>query len=165
MYRTIQSRSNRILFASLRFSDRMLFVQRVLHILHRLRNVRRSRSGWIARCPAHQDRSPSLAVSEGNRGRILLHCFSGCSVEAICCAVQIKLSDLFTEARAVKAKPSAVREAEKQIVDLRSRLTPRERVLPVTVVYCDLKNLDAGMARALALAVEGDIVQAVLEGA
>jgi hypothetical protein len=35
-------------------------------------------------------------------------------------------------------------------------------VLDVTVVYVDRENIDAGIARALALAVEGEIVQAVL---
>jgi hypothetical protein len=75
----------------------------------------------------------------------------------------LKLSDLFSEPGTVQPKRREVIRAEKQIADLRSRLTPRERVLPVTVVYCDPENLDAGIARALALAVEGEIVQAVLE--
>jgi hypothetical protein len=34
----------------------------------------------------------------------------------------------------------------------------------VTIVYCDQTNLDEGIARGLALAVEGDIVQCLLEG-
>ena len=34
--------------------------------------------------------------------------------------------------------------------------------MPVTVVYCDVENLEAGIARAIALSVEGEIVQAVL---
>jgi len=75
----------------------------------------------------------------------------------------LSLADLFTEPGAYQPKARAVREAEKQIQNLRSRLTKREQVLPVTIVYCDLENLDAGIARALALAVEGEIVQAVLE--
>lgn len=35
--------------------------------------------GWVARCPAHQDTSPSLSIGEGDDGRILLNCFSGCT--------------------------------------------------------------------------------------
>lgn len=93
----------------------------------------------------------------------MLHCFSGCAIEAICRTIGIDISDLFSGPGAAQPKPRAVREAEKQITNLRSRLTPRERVLPVTVVYCGLESLDAGMARALALAVEGEIVQVVLE--
>jgi hypothetical protein len=135
----------------------------VAEVLSRLKMVRRSRAGWIARCPAHQDRSPSLSIREGDGGRILLHCFAGCTVEAICVALRIKLSDLFSRSGAVQPKPTAVREAEKQIQNLRSRLTPRERVLPVTVVCCEPENLDVGISWALALAVEGEIVQAMLE--
>ena len=39
---------------------------------------RRSGKGYVAPCPAHDDRSPSLSVSEHD-GRVLVHCFAGCS--------------------------------------------------------------------------------------
>ena len=39
------------------------------------------RSG-MARCPAHEDRTPSLSVSETRDGRVLVHCFAGCSQAA-----------------------------------------------------------------------------------
>lgn len=126
-------------------------------------HARHSGAGWIARCPAHEDRSPSLSIGEGRNGKVLLHCFGGCTSEAVCDSLGLSLADLFSELGASQPKPRLLREAEKQIADLRSRLTPRERVLPVTVVYCDPENLDAGIARALSLAVEGEIVQAILE--
>jgi hypothetical protein len=135
----------------------------VAEVLSHFKLVRRSGAGWIARCPAHPDRSPSLSISEGHEGKILLHCFGGCTSEAVCDSLGLSLADLFPESKSLQSKPRAVREAEKQIENLRSRLTPRERVLPVTVVYCDPEGLEAGIARALALAVEGEIVQAVLE--
>lgn len=100
---------------------------------------------------------------EGHGGRIPAHCFGGCTVRAICAGIGIKISELFTVPGTSEAKPAIVVKSEKQIADLRSRLTPRERVLPVTIVYCDEKHLDAGIARVLALAVEGEIVQAILE--
>jgi hypothetical protein len=131
-------------------------------VLSRLNGVRRSGAGRIARCPAHPDRSPSLSIGEGHGGKILLHCFGGCSSEAVCDSLGLSLADLFPEPSQVQPKPRAVRKAEKQIQNLRSRLTARERVLPITVVYCDPESLDAGIARALALAVEGEIVQTVL---
>ncbi len=40
------------------------------------------RSG-LCRCPAHDDRNPSLAVSDGDDGRLLLHCFTGCDFRDI----------------------------------------------------------------------------------
>ena len=130
-------------------------------LLLRLKGVRHSPQGWMAQCPAHQDRNPSLSIREGE-GKILLHCFAGCTVEAICVALGIKTSDLFAVPGTIQPRPRMVRDAERQIADLRSRLTPRERVLPITVVYCETENLNAGIARALGLAVEGELVQAVL---
>jgi hypothetical protein len=134
-------------------------------VLDRLQVVRRNRDGWIARCPAHEDRSPSLSIREGGGGRLLLHCFAGCSLESICSALGIHVGNLFTE-RGVpgRRKPEIVRRVEQQMTNLRSRLTPRDRERPVTVVLCDLANLDAGLARALALAVEGELVQVALTG-
>jgi len=129
--------------------------------LARLRSVRHSGSGWQALCPAHEDKNPSLSINARD-GKILLFCHAGCSVEFICSALKIKLSDLFSEPGASQFKPRAVREAEKQIQNLRSRLTPRERVLSVTVIYSDSENLDAGIARALGLTVEQELVQVVL---
>ncbi len=45
-------------------------------------NGRRSGTGWIARCPAHEDRNPSLTITEAG-GKILVHCHAGCSQEAV----------------------------------------------------------------------------------
>lgn len=40
-------------------------------------------SGGVCRCPAHDDRNPSLSVSDGDDGRPLLHCHAGCSFEDV----------------------------------------------------------------------------------
>lgn len=50
---------------------------------------------WQARCPAHTDKGPSLSVREMDDGRVLVHCFAGCSVHEIVQAVGLELSDLF----------------------------------------------------------------------
>jgi putative DNA primase/helicase len=39
---------------------------------------RKAGSGWIARCPAHDDRNPSLSLSTGTDGKVLLRCHAGC---------------------------------------------------------------------------------------
>jgi hypothetical protein len=132
-------------------------------ILARLQGAKRKGSGWNALCPAHEDRNPSLSIHECD-GRILVHCFAGCSVESICEALQIRVSDLFSERGAAReSKPEIVRRVQRQLADLRSRLTPPDRERAVTVVLCDVTSLDAGLARALALAVEGELVQVALE--
>lgn len=67
----------------------------VQRLLQRLDYVRASTEGWTARCPAHDDREPSLAVAIGADGRALVHCFAGCDAQRIVAAVGLELSDLF----------------------------------------------------------------------
>ncbi len=55
-------------------------------------------NGWSARCPAHDDRSPSLSIAEGDDGRTLVKCHAGCKVEAICAAVDLSVVDLMPTA-------------------------------------------------------------------
>ena len=52
---------------------------------------------FIARCPAHDDRSPSLAIRECDDGRVLLHCFAGCEVESVLTAVGLDFGDLYPD--------------------------------------------------------------------
>lgn len=56
-----------------------------------------SRSKGMCCCPAHSDRTPSLSVSLGRRA-ILVHCFAGCTNEAVIEALGragVRISDLF----------------------------------------------------------------------
>lgn len=46
-----------------------------------------NRGNGAMRCPAHEDRSPSLSWRLGDDGRALLHCFSGCTFAEILEAV------------------------------------------------------------------------------
>lgn len=64
-------------------------------LLDRLEHVKKTRDGWIACCPSHDDRSPSLAVRELDDGRVLVHCFAGCDVYQIVGAVGLNVTDLF----------------------------------------------------------------------
>jgi putative DNA primase/helicase len=41
-----------------------------------------SRSRGMCCCPAHADRTPSLSITLGKRA-ILVHCFAGCTNEAV----------------------------------------------------------------------------------
>src|SRR5829696_5737902 len=64
-------------------------------VLDRLEGARHSNGSWKALCPAHEDREPSLSVTEGNDGRALLKCFAGCGTENIVAALGLEMSDLF----------------------------------------------------------------------
>lgn len=67
-------------------------------LLSALENVRRTGADrWIARCPGHEDRRASLAVRELDDGRVLVHCFAGCSVNEVLGAVGLDMSALFPE--------------------------------------------------------------------
>lgn len=67
-------------------------------LLDRLEKVRRERDGqWNACCPAHDDRSPSLAVGETQDGRVLVHCHGGCSVEDVLVAIGLDMTDLYPD--------------------------------------------------------------------
>ena len=73
----------------------MIIPQKWQNVLQRLHGVRQQADGsWMARCPAHDDTEPSLHVSFQNN-RILMHCFAGCSLDAICDALNIQPRDLF----------------------------------------------------------------------
>ena len=64
-------------------------------LLDRLEGVKPNGPGrWMAKCPAHQDHSPSLSIRDAD-DRLLVHCFAGCSAHDIVAAVGLTLADLF----------------------------------------------------------------------
>ncbi len=81
----------------------------------RARNLKlkKSKDGWTCQCPAHEDRNPSLSIGTGADGRVLLNCFTGCTAEAVCKALDLRLADLFpttvgTKGRSVGGKALTV---------------------------------------------------------
>ena len=69
-----------------------------LDLVERLDGVRETGRGrWIARCPAHADRSPSLSVREKGDGLVLVRCFAGCEVQSVIDAVGLTFSHLYPD--------------------------------------------------------------------
>lgn len=67
-------------------------------ILSRLQGVRKTRGdAWVARCPAHADKSPSLSLRWTPDSTVLLHCFGGCEPIEVLGAIGMKFDDLFPE--------------------------------------------------------------------
>jgi len=49
---------------------------------------RRAGSGWTARCPAHDDRTPSLSLRDSGDGKVLVRCHAGCEQERVIAALR-----------------------------------------------------------------------------
>jgi hypothetical protein len=70
--------------------------------------------GWCCRCPAHNDRTPSLTIDTGNDGRALVNCHAGCTIELIVGAIGLQTSQLFEpdpsrqSGHAPRTRPSVV---------------------------------------------------------
>jgi hypothetical protein len=66
------------------------------NLIARLEKCKRTGAGtWLACCPAHEDRSPSMSIREMEDGRVLVHCFAGCGVDSILGAVGLEFDALF----------------------------------------------------------------------
>jgi putative DNA primase/helicase len=63
-------------------------------LLDQLENVKKTASGWTARCPAHDDNRASLSVSIGDDGKTLIHCHAGCTAEQIVGKLGLTMRDL-----------------------------------------------------------------------
>ena len=98
-------------------------------LLPRLDAVRRSYRGYVARCPGHEDRHPSLSVSEGERG-ILLKCWSGCGLEEISAAIGLRVRDLFFD---TALDPHVRRMIHVQRTRQRERHAKTEEVMGYTI--------------------------------
>ena len=64
-------------------------------LMERFPDARPNGTGWMAKCPAHEDHNPSLSISQGEDGRVLLHCHAGCPLEAVLSAAGLTKKDLF----------------------------------------------------------------------
>ena len=64
-------------------------------LLSRLDKVQGRNGKYKARCPAHDDRGPSLSVTETDNGQLLIHCFAGCGAAEVIEAIGLQMRDLF----------------------------------------------------------------------
>jgi len=76
-------------------------------LLDRLERVRKTGPGrWLARCPSHDDRTPSLAVREADDGTVLVKCSAGCGAADVVGAVGLELRDLFPDRLDHRRRPT-----------------------------------------------------------
>ena len=70
-------------------------MQPIEKVLSRLPNHKAAGTGFSACCPAHDDRTPSLSITETEGGTVLLKCHAGCSTEQVLAALGLPIADLF----------------------------------------------------------------------
>ena len=66
-------------------------------ILSHLENAKPYGRGYMAKCPAHEDRSASLSIAENEKGNAMVHCFAGCTARDIVGALGLHMGDLFAQ--------------------------------------------------------------------
>jgi hypothetical protein len=52
-------------------------------LLDRLDGVKRKGNQWMALCPHHNDRRPSLSIGVRDNGKLLINCLAGCATEDV----------------------------------------------------------------------------------
>lgn len=117
----------------------------VQRLLGCLKSVRRRGKGWMAECPAHDDRNPSLSVSQGHDGRALVFCHAGCSTEGICRSIGWTSRDLMNDREAAggRSPQSTKAKAPKSSGERNSQSPPK--------VYASLDAAIAAQATRLAM--------------
>lgn len=111
-------------------------------LLSRLSGVRETGSDhWLALCPAHEDRSPSLSIRE-MENKVLVHCFAQCAVQDVLAAVGLGLSDLFPDLASINYEGR--RRPQAKPIPARDILTAlRHEFAVVAIASADLARGDA----------------------
>ena len=87
----------------------------VKDILNKLNKVKQTgKNQYIALCPAHDDRNPSLSISEDN-GTILMHCHANCSIDNICRSIGIESKHLFNNENKAQKPLPPIKETTKEV--------------------------------------------------
>ncbi len=110
--------------------------QAVDRLLDRLDRVRKTGdSSYIARCPAHDDGSPSLSLKQVD-DRVLVHCFAGCSAHDIVAAVGLTIADLYDKPLEHRRDPVSMRQRRRNEQAAEALAAIRHEAL-VALVACD----------------------------
>lgn len=128
-------------------------------LLHRLERVQRSGQGWRADCPTGHRTRGTLSLAQGDDGRLLLHCFAGCSAAEVLPALGLTLAEVMPE-RLRDPSPEGRRAARERFkfasVGAAAGVLEREARI-VHLAGCDLLRgevLDAADTQRLSEAVE-----------
>ncbi len=100
----------------------------ITRVLSELQDVKRSGDKWKATCPAHDDTHPSLSISEGEDGKVLLTCHAGCLVKDIVDSIGLQMKDLFDNSRQRSAETAyRIEDASGSLIALHIRVDRHNR--------------------------------------
>lgn len=90
-------------------------IEKILSRLH----YHQTRPGqYAARCPAHDDRSPSLGIRETEDGVVVMHCFSGCETSDVLASIGLSFPDLYPNDMPGRSGPPSQETTDRWIVRL-----------------------------------------------
>lgn len=90
------------------------------NFLSRLNGVRKNGNNWSARCPCrNDDENPSLSIGQGDDGRVLATCHrgAGCSIDEICTAMNMSITELYPPKKEKPSKKKLVKVYKYQDAD------------------------------------------------
>ena len=106
---------------------------------------RKAGGGWMARCPAHDDRTPSLSIRDADDGKVLVRCHAGCDQERVIAALRSR--GLWTENGSRRFTRSAPRAAAKTQAGSRRRQAQRGRARHLAVRDAGTGNAGRDLSR------------------
>jgi hypothetical protein len=123
-------------------------------IIARIEGRRKYGRGWLGRCPAHHDRSPSLSVRVADDGKVLLRCFAGCRIEEITAALGISVRDLFPprgNGQERRPRPRPRSELDQARLDVvRTARHQQQRLAPYRTLFATADAVREGFQSAAA---------------
>jgi len=122
-------------------------------MLGRLQKVKRSGHGqYMACCPAHEDRSPSLSIKDTGEGRLLINCLAGCDTLNVLNALGMDWEDVMPPKEASYQAP--VKQRVYPSDALKAIQTEARIVMLAAYSILDKKDMTVGDFQRLQLAME-----------
>ena len=106
---------------------------------------RKAGGGWMARCPAHDDREPSLSIRDADDGKVLVRCHAGCDQEQVIAALRSR--GLWTENGPRRFIRSAPRAAATSQAGSRRRQAQRGRARHLAVRNAGRRHAGRDLSR------------------
>ena len=69
---------------------------------------RKAGAAWMARCPAHDDRAPSLSIADAKDGKVLVRCHAGCDQRDVIAALRARGAWDADERRPIRFRASPI---------------------------------------------------------